>query len=119
MLDDSILELIVAFQQGKIFLTEKKCSYVYLDDFNFLKTSPQYRESPNFSMARSMSFIATTIDDAGTFVAFGMFEGNSHASMPNTSSCRPELTREGINLSQSFAVNGPATNCNLTTRSLA
>ena len=113
------LNLSLLSSRERFFLTEKKCSYVYLDDFNFLKTSPQYRESPNFSMARSMSFIATTIDDAGTFVAFGMFEGNSHASMPNTSSCRPELTREGINLSQSFAVNGPATNCNLTTRPLA
>ena len=68
------------------------------------------------AMARSMSFIATTMDDERPF---GIFVGNSHTCMPNTSNWRPELTREGINLSRSFAVNKLQTTCNLTTCSLA
>ena len=39
--------------------------------------------------------------------------------MPNTSSWRPELSREGVNLSRSFAVNKLQTTCNLITHSLA
>ena len=113
------LNLLLLPSRERSFLTEQQCWYVYLDDFTFLKTSPQYRAWPNFSMAHWMSYITTTIGDARTFVAFGMFEGNSHASMPNTSGRWPELMREGINLSRSFAVNGPATTCNLTICSLA
>lgn len=118
ILHDGDLKLIVVCHQKNKFLHQSAVVICVFRRLHLFENFSTVQSVTQFPMARSMTFIPTTIGSAKAFVAFRTSAGKLQASVPHTSNWRLERTKEGINLSHSFAVNEVATNCNLTTHSL-